>query len=100
MAGRIKLLKNGVPVTEEDVPELPYKYDVPGKFDLKCGTYGLDQFQLPNPECFEPFVCNVPSGDSNLELFSECIEAMNCAMLSGMTTKSTTGSEIALSTTT
>jgi Domain of unknown function (DUF305) len=96
MTGRIKLLKNGVPVTHEDVPEVSYTYDAPSEFDEKCGTYGLDQFQLPNEQCFDRFVCNVPSGDSNLELFSECIEAMNCAMLSGMTTKASSGSEIAL----
>lgn len=96
MAGRIKLLKHGVPVTSDDVPEVPYKYDKPGNFDVKCGSFGLDNFQLPNPQCFEPFVCDVQSGNSNLELYAECIEAMNCHMLAGMTTKATSMSGVAL----
>ena len=96
MTGRIKLLKDGQPVATYDEPILPYKYDQPGDFDDKCGTFGLDNFQLPNQQCFDNFVCDVPDDDSNLKVYSECIEAMNCHMLTGMTTKATSLSGIAL----
>jgi hypothetical protein len=96
MSGRIKLLKNGFPINPDDMPEIPYKYDVPGKFDGKCGSFGLDNFQLPNEQCFQPFVCDVSADNSKLELYAECIEAMNCHMLAGMTTKATSMSGVAL----
>ena len=86
MSGRIKLLKGGVPVQEANKPILPYMYDEPGSFDQKCGTYGLDPFQLPNKECYEKFVCNAPTDGSPLAQFSTCIDAMNCHMMAGMTT--------------
>jgi hypothetical protein len=46
MAGRIKLLKNGVPVTEEDVPEWPYKYDLPTEFDESVVHTGSTSFNF------------------------------------------------------
>ncbi|KAI2490847.1 DUF305-containing protein [Fragilaria crotonensis] len=96
MSGRIKLLKNGVPVTKEDVPELPYEYDAPGEFDAQCGSFGLDDYQLPNDQCFDRYVCGAPDDDSSLGLYSRCIEAMNCRMIAGVTTKATSMSGVAL----
>ena len=96
MTGRIKLLKNGIPIQEANVPDIPYEYDKPGTFDQKCGTFGLDKFQLPNVECFDRFVCDVPDNDPSLAQFADCIDAMNCAMLSGMTTMASSMSQTAL----
>jgi Domain of unknown function (DUF305) len=93
MAGRIKLLKGGVPVSTADQPPLGYSYDRPGAFDRGCGTFGLDDFQLPHPECPETFVCDV--GPNN-QPFASCIDAMNCHMFVGMTTGVSSRSNIAL----
>jgi Domain of unknown function (DUF305) len=96
MTGRIKLLKNGVPVTRKNTPSLKYEYDSPGSFDKQCGTFGLDDYQLPNKQCFDRFVCDVPETDPNLKLYAQCIEAMNCHMLTGMTSMATSNSGVAL----
>jgi Domain of unknown function (DUF305) len=86
MSGRIKLLKNGIPTQpDEDLPEIPYKYDVPTEYDEACGSFGLDDFQLPNKQCPERFVCDAPSGGT-VGRFAACIEAQNCQMFMGMTT--------------
>lgn len=95
MSGRIKLLQNGQPISVDDVPEIPYDYDVPGTFDETCGTHGLDDWQLPHPECPAEFVCDVPAEGPKKD-FADCIDAMNCHMMAGMTTKMTSQSEIAL----
>lgn len=82
MSGRIKLLKNGEPVNYKDVPEIPYKQEYQdSSFDKSCGTMHLAEFQLPHPECPHKFVCNGSAGH-----FAQCLEAMNCAMMVGMTT--------------
>jgi hypothetical protein len=47
MSGRIKLLKDGVPINPDNTPELGYLYDEPGPFDAECGSFGLDSYQLP-----------------------------------------------------
>ena len=101
MSGRIKLLdSSGTKLSEENTPKLPYKYDIIEPFDDGCGTYGLEQWQLPHPQCPEHFVCDVedlPSSVLNEEAggpdimlsqqaFATCIDSMNCAMLNGMTT--------------
>lgn len=96
MSGRIKILKGGVPVSSNDSPALGYSYDVPGTFDIACGTFGLDAFQLPNSQCPDHFVCNADQGSSSLASYSACIDAMNCAMMDGMTTGVTARSEDAL----
>jgi uncharacterized protein (DUF305 family) len=96
MSGRIKLLKNGLPINESNVPALGYSYDTPGPFDQTCGTYGLDAFQLPNPVCPDRFVCGVEGQDEELQSFAECIDAMDCAMMSGMTTGVMASDEAAL----
>lgn len=99
MSGRVKVLNGTVLVQQDkDLPEIQYKYDSPSAFDDKCGTVGLDAFQLPHPECPERFVCNVPSEQDNpdLALYASCIEAMNCHMLAGMTTNIESESATAL----
>lgn len=96
MTGRIKLLKNGVPVNETDAPTIDYVYDTPGEFDKQCGTYGLDNYELPNLECPETFVCLDDITDPALVSYASCIDAMNCAMVAGMTTKYSANSPVAL----
>lgn len=96
MSGRIKILKNGVPVSGGDEPSIDYRYDTPGEFDGKCGTFGLDPFQLPNVQCPDQFVCIGDTTDPGLVQFASCIDAMNCAMLSGMTTQYASSSPVAL----
>jgi len=91
MSGRIKLLNGGIPVSDIDEPEIPYTYETQGEFDKKCGTYGLDAFQLPNAECPSAFVCNSNEQDENIMNFSTCIDAMNCAMMVGMTSNVNSG---------
>lgn len=90
MSGRIKLLKDGVPINSDNDPPLDYKYDVPSSFDENCGTYGLEDFQLPHPQCPETFVCG------NQDTFSTCLNAMNCRMFIGMTTGVKAASQVAL----
>jgi hypothetical protein len=96
MAGRIKLLKGGVPVSSVDVPVFEYEYDEPGEFDSGCGTFGLDPYVLPHPECLSRFVCTDGSVESSAALFASCIDAMNCAMMVGMTTGYESNDPIAL----
>jgi len=97
MTGRIKLLKDDKPIQDKvDLPALGYEYDSPSDFDKTCGTFGLDKFQLPYPECPEKFVCDVPQDNANLVQFSSCIDAMDCHMVAGMTTGVTANSEKAL----
>ncbi len=97
MTGRIKLLRNDEPIQEEDIPEIDYDYEIPTGHDAVCGTYGLNDFQLPHDECPRQFVCDVPEGNSGLAQFSQCIDSMNCAMMAGMTTTvKTAESEVAL----
>lgn len=97
MTGRIKLLKNDQPTQNTaDVPKIPYEYDIPGEFDEQCGTFGLDEFQLPHPECPDRFVCDISKNKADIAQFSKCIEAMDCHMLAGMTTNIESQSAIAL----
>lgn len=93
MSGRIKLLKDGSPVASKDEPPLYYQQETPGEFDGMCGTYGLDAFQLPHPQCPTRFVCDV---DEGMRDFASCIDAMDCHMMTGMTTKVSSGTELAL----
>ena len=96
MTGRIKLLRDGVPVSEADEPELGFEYDRPSEYDISCGSFGLDAFQLPNDSCPPRFVCDKTGANQALQDFSACIEAQNCAMLNGMTTGISASSETAL----
>jgi hypothetical protein len=85
MTGRIKFVdSNGTPLFSADEPEIPYSYQVPSAYDQSCGTFGLEEFQLPNDQCPKKFVCDRPGG--KVGEFAECIDSMNCAMLVGMTT--------------
>jgi hypothetical protein len=85
MSGRIKLLNDGVAMQMADTPELGYEYDMPIGHDIDCGTYGLDNFQLPHLECPDRFVCDSESVNGTLRQLSQCIDSMNCAMMAGMT---------------
>jgi len=97
MSGRIKILdESGNPKNAEDTPELPYERDVPGAFDQDCGTFDLDQFQLPQSFCPERFVCDMEGKAEEVVNFAKCIEAMNCAQFSGMTTNVGANSRSAL----
>ena len=93
MSGRIKLTNKGLLVSNIDVPSLGYEYDTPGTFDQQCGTFGLDNFQLPNAQCPDRFVCDPPPENQQ---FANCIDAMNCHMMAGMTTNVDSQSNIAL----
>ncbi|KAL7555727.1 hypothetical protein ACA910_005145 [Epithemia clementina (nom. ined.)] len=97
MSGRIKLLNtNQNPINAQDTPALGYEYDLVTGFDQGCGTYGLNDFTLPNSQCPTAFVCGHDGDASESGRFAQCIEAMNCHMLHGMTTGITTNDEIAL----
>jgi hypothetical protein len=89
MSGRIKLLKNGKPVQTANLPSITYSHPEPSEYDKSCGTYGLEPFQLPHPECPSAFVCDKKSE------FAGCLETMNCYMMVGMTTDGDAG-DIAL----
>ncbi|CAB9529136.1 expressed unknown protein [Seminavis robusta] len=93
MAGRIKVTKNGIPIIKKDVPTLGFEFDyntpLLSDFDKECGTFALGQYQTPdNPHCPDHFVCDKddPMVTPEMAHFGSCIDAMNCAMLTGMTT--------------
>lgn len=88
MSGRIKILDDSkTPLVATDTPAIPYEYDTPGTFDRTCGTFGLDDWQIPNQNCPDEFVCNSDEAATpELETFAQCIDAMNCRMMAGMTT--------------
>ena len=95
MSGRIKLLDDtNTPINPTDTPELGYEYDTVNGLDAGCGTFGLNDFMLPNDQCPAAFVCDHES--SSISLFAQCIEAMNCNMLHGMTTGVSSGDPVAL----
>ena len=105
MGGRIKVTDaQGNHLSQLDTPSLGYSYDydTPGAisdFDKECGTFGLGQFSdLPNnPYCPDRFVCGTdPTSDPALHQFAQCIDAMNCAMMAGMSTGTQAQSEPAL----
>lgn len=83
MSGRIKLMKDGEIIKYENVPEIPYEQEYQSSsFDKECGTMHLGDFQLPHPECPHKFICD----GNSVSQFATCLEAMNCAMMVGMTT--------------
>ena len=84
MSGRIKFVDAaGNPITPDDSPEIPYDYQVPSAYDQSCGTFGLEEFQLPNHNCPTTFTCDKPGGA--VGEFASCVDSMNCAMMAGMT---------------
>ena len=99
MSGRIKLLKDNEPLQPlAALPPLDYEegYNVPSEYDATCGTFGLEEWQLPHPQCPDRFVCDIPSNNPDLEQFSDCIDSMNCHMFAGMTTGVKSEDEVAL----
>jgi hypothetical protein len=87
MSVRIKLLKNGLPISNVDKPATHYQEkEPPSDFDRQCGSYGLGDFALPNALCPDRFVCGVEDASEELQQFSACIDAANCFMMAGMTT--------------
>jgi len=84
MTGRIKLIgSDGSKVNEADTPEIPYAYGCVSKFDRECGTFGLDGFQPENNSQCPNFICY--DGAGTIGEMVTCVDAMNCAMLKGMT---------------
>mmetsp|Transcript_43826 Transcript_43826/g.65022 ORF Transcript_43826/g.65022 Transcript_43826/m.65022 type:complete len:287 (-) Transcript_43826:74-934(-) len=96
MGGRIKITRDGAPHSWIDNPSLGYEYDQPSEFDTECGTYGLANFQLPNSNCPDRFVCDKEDAPEGYRKFAQCIDAIDCHMISGMTTGSSAMSEDAL----
>jgi len=87
MSGRIKLIgSDGSVLNEADTPEIPNDYyDCVSPFDRSCGTFNTNQFQSSrNPQCpKDGFICN--DGFGSIGEMASCVDAMNCAMLTGMT---------------
>uniref|UniRef100_A0A7S2LG87 DUF305 domain-containing protein n=1 Tax=Leptocylindrus danicus TaxID=163516 RepID=A0A7S2LG87_9STRA len=98
MTGRIKIISSssGDVKNPLNIPPIPYAYDVVSEFDQSCGTFNLTDYQLPHAECPDKFVCDVPEDNTALKSFSSCIEAMDCAMVVGMTNYVSAQSEVAL----
>ena len=96
MTGRIKLFNGDMKLQETDDPSLGYEYDMPSGFDAECGTFLLNDFTLPNDECPAQFVCDTSQSTPDFQRFASCIDAMNCHMMAGMTTGSSSNSEVAL----
>jgi len=94
MSGRIKILDAGnTEIVATDTPEIGYGYEPPSTFDANCGTVGLTDYQTggTNTQCpGEGFVClagptSLVGPTSALGAFADCINAMDCQMLQGMT---------------
>ena len=96
MSGRIKLLKNGEPVNEALEPTIDYVLNPASEFDQKCGTYDLGDYVLPNQFCPETFVCDTSDKSETVQQYSECMNALNCAMFRGMTASAATDDAVAL----
>jgi uncharacterized protein (DUF305 family) len=93
MSGRIKLLnENNEEINEKDEPPLGYEYDKASEFDKQCGTFNVSDYQLPHGQCPDRFVCDV--ANEGLKDYAGCFDAINCAMMVGMTTDAT--SEVGL----
>jgi len=94
MSGRIILLDDQGNQKNGGIyfPELPFGYynDFGSSdFDVQCGTHQLENFQpADTTECPETFVCLEDSVETtdDVDQYAECIDAMNCAMMKGMTT--------------
>lgn len=96
MSGRIKLLKNNLPAQTADEPALGYQYDKPSEFDQGCGTFGLANYQLPQPQCPSTFVCGADKQSAEIQAYADCLNAMDCAMFTEMSTGVKAGSNVAL----
>merc|ERR1719401_2798718 len=82
--GRIKLIKSdGSKASETDTPDIPYDYSCVSSFDRTCGTFDLDRFQPSKNDMCPDFICYEGAGTIGEQV--KCINAMDCAMLVGMT---------------
>jgi hypothetical protein len=52
-------------------PAVGYEYDEVSEFDKKCGTFNTTDYQLPNAQCPDKFVCDVVGGSAGLGDFAE-----------------------------
>jgi len=93
MEGAIKVLSGDSTLTAVSSQEesgssavASIREDTRSEFDKKCGTYGLGNFQLPNNLCPDHFICGTDEVTEELQQFAACLDAANCAMMSGMTT--------------
>jgi len=88
MSGRIKLADDAGSSSADNQPALPEGYypEVPTGLDAECGTFGLNSFALPLNICPDRFVCGADGLSTEGRQFATCVDAMNCAMLGGMTT--------------
>jgi len=94
MSGRIKWVdEDGAAIQKLNHPGIPYDYELPSQYDQSCGTYGIDQFQLPHTGCATEFVCDKPD---DISAFGRCIDSMNCGMTVGMTTYASSNNALAL----
>jgi hypothetical protein len=88
MSARIKLrdADGNLLNTGEDSPSIPYEYAKIDPFDYKCGTFNLTSFSDPKTlsSCPDLFVCE--DGVEPDTAYAECVNAMNCHMMSSMTT--------------
>ena len=97
MSGRAKVLNSdGTPVQEEDLPELGFEYQIPSDFDKKCGTVSVGGHSLPKQMCPQAVICDVPEDDEVLQDFVECVEAIDCQMITFMTNDVEHNSPVAL----
>jgi len=73
-------------VSVDDTPKIPYEYAKISDYDFKCGTYNLTDFQEPDKiaTCPDMYVCE--DGIEPQTDYAECVQAMNCHMMSSMTT--------------
>jgi len=97
MTGRIKFVdENGMQLNDFDTPVITYEYDMPSEYDKSCGTYNLEKYRLPHPECPSKFICGKSGTDTPVGRFADCLDSMNCAMAVGMTSNIHMNSAIAL----
>jgi len=95
MSARIKFMdEEGVMLNPgEDNPPIPYDYVTVSPYDQECGTYNLTDWQLPNDQCVERFVCDEDQSaakavdDPSGSVFKGCVDTMNCHMMASMTTQ-------------
>lgn len=90
MTGRFKFVnEEGLSISPENTPKIPYEYQEPDAYDRSCGATGISDSRLPNDECPSTFVCDAPDAAVApfAAKFAECVDSMNCAMLKGITTK-------------
>jgi len=87
MSARIKLLDaDGNMLNSEDTPEIPYEYSSISEFDYECGTHNLTDFANPKDIDTCPDITVCEDGIEPESKVAECIQAMNCHMMSSMTT--------------